>query len=256
MRRAPLLLLLALVPASAAAQETLFRVYGWETPMRGWLEPALWTGYVAQSDLPGGRDGLWAHSLELEYGLTDNIAIGGYLDFQDPSNGGFRYTRTRALFRWSWFDKYTHWLDPALYVEYYAPRGDTGDPEELETRLILEKDLNHFRLDLNPTFSKVLSGDEVTTGLEFGFAGGLYYRRYYAVQPGIEYYDRIGPLQDPLPSGEQQHYLAPMLNVRWGRGWWWEVRTLIGLSDGSDKLILQSYLSYEFPTIVPSRQAY
>jgi hypothetical protein len=72
--------------------------------------------------------------------------------------------------------------------------------------------------------------------------------RLHAVPPRIEYFARIGPAQ--------QHSLAPMVSVRWKGGWWWQIRGLVALSDGSDEFVGQSLLSCEFPTLRPSRQVY
>ncbi len=47
-----------------------------------------------------------------------------------------------------------YFFDTAIYVEYYIPKKEYKDYEELEIRLIFEKDFGNFRLDINPMIEK------------------------------------------------------------------------------------------------------
>ncbi len=191
------LLLFTFLPAHAQ----LDKVYGWETPARGWLEPTVWTQFVPASDLEyerfdgaPSRENLLLQTVELEYGLTGSFAVGAYADFERADGEAFRYAQVRIVAQWALFSRYERFFDTALYAEYYQPRASYGEPSELEARLILEKDIGDIRLRLNPIVSKATSGDEISNGLEGAFAGGLYYRRFYFLQPGVEYYASIGEL--------------------------------------------------------------
>lgn len=255
--------LAALLLLAGRAEAQFFKVYPWETPPRGWAEPALWTTWVASSDAPytsfggsGSREGLVAHSVEMEYGVSDRLAVAAYVDFENaPDGGAFRYTRSRLEARYRLFDKYQMLFDPALYVEYYFPRESFGEPDELEVRLILQRDLGDLRLLLNPTLGKAMSGDEVQEGVEGELSSGIYYRRSYFIQPGIEYYANVGPLRNPSPRDEQRHRIFPTATIRAGRGFRWELGVGFGLNDASDRVLFKSMLSYEFMTLRPSKQA-
>jgi hypothetical protein len=262
MRSAGLLaLLLVLLPASARAQ--FFEVYGWETPPRAWAEPALWTTWVGTSDVPYGRpgsestrEGLWAHSAELEYAVTDRLAVAAYADFENsPEGGTLRYTGARVEARYRLFDRYEMLFDPALYMEYSAARESTGEPQELEGRLILQHDWSDVRLLLNPTVTKAISGDEAREGLRGELASGLYYRRFYHVQPGVEYYTKIGSLGKAAGRDEQEHRIFPSLRIRFGNGLQWNLGVGFGLTPASDDLTVKSIVQYEFRTLRPSKQA-
>ena len=225
-----LALTLATVAVATRAEAQFYRTYEWETPVQGWAEPSLWSTWVAKSDEPYAhfgdstttRAGLWAHSVELEYGMSDNWSVALYADGERPAGGPFRYTRTRAEMRYKLFTRYARFMNPALYLEYYAPAGGYG-PNELEGRVILEKDLNDWRLDLNPTFSKVLSGDEVSKGLELEGSSALVYRRFLLLQPSIEYYPKFGEIgrPDPLHDQRQLVFAALALRPTPGLTWLW-----------------------------------
>jgi hypothetical protein len=258
--RCAALVALSLLPRIAEAQ--LYRVYQWETPMQGWAEPTLWSSYVPRSDRRYDHfgdstrtyGGLWAHSIELEYGLTDSWSVALYSDLERPSGGPVKYTRTRAEMRYRLFNRFDRLFNPALYLEYYAPAGGYG-PNELEGRVILEKDFNDLRVDLNPTFSKKLSGDGVKDGVSLEGAAGMYYRRYLFFQPGLEYHPRFGPIGAPLPVRDQTHVVFATADLRPLPGWWWQLGVGRGLTAGSDRWTIRSALAYELQTIRPSEQA-
>jgi hypothetical protein len=244
---------LFIVFAVGQAEAQFYKVYGWKTPEAGEIELVYWTTYIASSDFQYSffgnvveREGLVAHSFEVEYGVTDRFTLAAYLDFENPPNADFKYTRFRAVFfRYRFFNKGEHFLDPAIYIEYYIPKKEY-DSEELEVRLILEKDINNFTLSTNTMFEKKTSGHEVDEGLELNFAAGLYYRKYQAIQPGIEYYGKYGEFSDFEELDEQQHILFPTVDLRFGTGFHWHIGIGFGLTEASDDVTVKSIFSYEF----------
>lgn len=275
--------------APAAAQR--YRVYQWDTPMQGWAEPALWNSVVAKSDLDYshfGRtvreQGVTAHSAEFEYGMTDQFTLSTYADFESAPGLPLRYTAARVEGRYRFGSRYQRFFDPAIYLEYSVPRAKYEASQELEARLILQRDLNDFRLVLNPivgrTFSNQSSASEsgasgsgssgsgehgggsemvgtenAGSRLSGGFAGGLYWRRYHLLQPGVEYYNQVGPLGQLLAVRDQRHAIVPTVDLRFIPGLDWNLGLVVGLTPGSDRFTVKSVLSYEFQTIRPSSKA-
>jgi hypothetical protein len=232
-----------------------FELYGYETPDQGQPELTLWTAYVAKSSLPyldqaRTRTGLWAHSLEFEYGLTQQLSIAAYADFEQPRSESFWFTGTRISARYRLgLQRYTYLVDPAIYVEYVVPRASYGG-EELELRVILEKYLGDFAVRFNPTFSKITSGPEVDRGVELGYAAGIFYRRLYAVQPAIEAFGSFGPWSDPDAFDQQQHRVFGALQFQFAHAFRWEVGAGLGLTSETDKVVLRSVLTFEPPTSI------
>lgn len=251
---------LLLIPERAGAQ--FYHVYPWETPGKGWLEANYWTTWVGSSDLPYahfgetlGAEGLWSHALELEYGFTDRFVLGVYADFDDPRGGPLRYTRTRIEGRYRFSNRYDRFVNPALYFELYLPTAAYDAPQELEVRLILERDLNDFRLDLNPLLEKELSGADVGSSFDAGIDAGIYYRRFYRLQPGIEIFSRFGELNELPSQSDQPHVLFGTVDVRPARGWDLQLGAGYGLTDASNRWSFKSTLTWEFQTISPGDQA-
>jgi hypothetical protein len=123
-----------------------YKVYGYQSAEAGEIEFSLWNSYIPSSDTPYpffgkdlSREGLLAHSLELEYGLSNRFGIAAYVDFEDPKEGGIKYVRTKAIMaHYAFFEKGSRPVDIAIYLEYIINKKEYKDYEELEMRLILE----------------------------------------------------------------------------------------------------------------------
>ncbi|HEY2734213.1 MAG TPA: hypothetical protein VGI70_09515 [Polyangiales bacterium] len=244
-------LALALLTASATAHAQLLRVYEYEQPAQGTPEFSLWNSWVPKSGRQYSflgkereRDGLWMHALEVEYGVTPNLAFGAYVDAERPEAARFAYTQARLLFRYAFLRKHDLPIDVGIYVEYYLPRPEYG-PEHVELRLILERDFADFSLRVNPMLDKVTSGDSISS-VEFEYAAGIYYRRLLCFQPGIEAFGSTGELQSPERARHQQHQLFGVIDLRFfGGALRWHLGAGYGYSRGADDLTIKSILSYE-----------
>lgn len=222
--------------AAALAADPI-RVYPYETPLRAWVEPRLWTAATADEAY---------HSVEVEYGLTDHVSLAGYLDLATTGAAPLRYDGLEAELRWRWFEKRERLVDAAIVAEAKLPRDGPG---EVGARLVLERDLGDFRVDLNPELALRL---RAPAGL--GLAAGVYWRRFYALQPGIELYADFGPLRRPLPFAAQDDAAGPVLFLRFARTWSAAIRGLFGLTPATDDVQIAATLGFELPTIRPSAQ--
>jgi hypothetical protein len=239
-------------PIPAHALE--FKVYFYPTPGEGETEIAYWWTYTAKSDHTYNyfgklldKQGLQQHSLEVEYGLTDHWTIGGYADFEKPKDGDFRYVQARAVVsRYRFFEQGERFLDGAIEVEYNLPLEKYSDSEEIETRVILEKDLGQFSIVINPIFEKDVSGPEVDEGMEFQYATGLYYRASPRMTPGVEFYGATGPLSNLKPKSQQEHYVFPRLGVKFSHRINLDVGYGFGLTKASDDQVIKAILEFEF----------
>jgi hypothetical protein len=220
------------------------------------MEANLWTTYIAGSDqryehfgddVP--REGLWAHSLEADYGVTDRFALGAYADVEDPHNAPGRFVRGRIVGRYRFANRYDFFFNPSLYFEYYLPRADYGG-QKLEARLILDHDFNDFRVAFNPIVTQTTTGDKAGAAPTPEFDAAIYWRRYFTVQPGLEYYASFGPWGD---WSKPTHYLFPVLNFNFSRTVRWQLGGGFGLSHASDDVVVKSIFTVEFDAIRPAR---
>jgi hypothetical protein len=239
------------LPSAASAQ--FYKVYEYTTPDGGEVELVYWTTYIPSSsqkyDFYGEsvvREGLVAHSLEVEYGLSHHWTVAAYVDFENPADAKLRRTNLKAvLARYRFFEKGSRPVDIAVYLEYILPTKGYKNSEEIEFKTILEKDFRDLTLSLNPTFEKKVSG-EVEEGVEFNFAGGIYYKRSQFIQPGLEFYTRMGELAETRSFGEQKAVLFPTVDLFFKQYFHWHLGAGFGLSDNSDDVILKSIFSFEY----------
>ncbi len=237
---------------TAAAEARHFKVYGYQGPDAGEVELVYWTDYVAASDLQMpffgksvDREGLWEHTFEVEYGVTDRWTIAGYADFEQPSGKDLEYIQWRAvLSRYRFFERGERFFDTAIYLEYYFRDPDyVGEPQEkIEARLILEKRVGAAVLRLNPKVEKAWSGPNVEEGLEFEYGASLYVGLTPQVKPGIEAYGSMGELVNLKSPRDQQHYIVPAVNWRILPNINWNIGVAFGLTDASDDVVVKSII--------------
>jgi hypothetical protein len=249
---AGILWLFSFLPAGAQ----FYKVYGYQTLDANEKELVLWNTFIPSSDMSYsffgdtvGREGMFAHSIELEYGISNRFTVALYADFEQPRGEQMRWIRTKAVaLYYQLFEKNQLPVDISLYAEYKLPRKGYKSSEEIEFKVILEKDLGFHRLILNPTFEKKISGEDVEEGVEFVLNGAYTYTGSLVIQPRLEYYSSMGELYDMPSYADQKNYIFPSFDLYFGRygQFRWHAGVGIGLTDPADNLIIKSILSWEF----------
>ncbi len=251
-----LLICIFLLLAAGTARAQFFQVYGYTTLDANEKELVLWNSYIPSSDNSYSffgeevsRQGLMAHSLELEYGITNNFTVAFYADFEQPKGNDLKWIGTKAvMIYYSFAEKNLLPVDLALYGEYKLPRKGYKVSEEIELKLIMEKDIGFHRLILNPTLEKKISGIDAIEGVEFALNGAYTYMASPVFQPRLEYYSKMGELYDMPSFADQQNYIFPSFDLFFGKyqQFRWHAGVGFGLTDPSDNIIVKSILSWEF----------
>lgn len=253
MKNKYIVLIFLLFPLISSAQ--FFKVYPYMTPEAGEKELVYWFSAVGSDhqysffDKQVERNGLFAHSLEFEYGLSNKWTAGLYLDFEQPRGEKLRHIKTKALmFHGRFWEKGERPVDLGLYVEYILPRKGYKNAEQIEIKWILEKDYGFHTFILNPTFEKNISGPDVDEGVEFALNGGWYLKKYDRIQPGIEFYSKMGELYDLKPCEQTKTYIFPAVDIIMGRHGRiiWHTGAGFGLTNPADNFVFKSILSIGF----------
>ena len=242
--------------SSQVLNAQFYQVYGYLTAEANEKELVYWTSYIPSSDHDYpffgdtvSRKGMFAHSIELEYGITNKLTVALYADFEQPKGSNIRWVRTKAVaLYYQLFEKNLLPVDLALYAEYKLPRKGYKSSEEIEFKLIMEKDIRAHRVILNPTFEKKISGEDITEGVEFIFNAAYMYTGSASFQPRLEYYSKIGELYDPHSFGEQKNYIFPSFDLYFGKysQFRWHAGVGFGLTDPADNIIVKSILAWGF----------
>jgi hypothetical protein len=255
-----LLLLLVLValaqPARAQVDAWEFEVYPAQTVGKGMLELEGLNSFVAKGpdsgysgtasgDIPS--DQMYRGSLEVTYGLLDNVEAAAYVNIAKPEDEGIRYAGAKFRFRGSLFEQGELPVDLGWYVEFEWNKTPQFDDEKVEFELkpIVSRDLGPFTVSLNPKFEKVLDGPGSSDGFEFGYAAGISYRWKRWLSPGVEFYGGIGLVDDIDPTKEQQHYVFPVVHGELPGGIEYSLGPGFGLTPGSDRVIAKVNIELE-----------
>ena len=234
-----------------------FEVYSSQTEGKGVLEVESLNSFVPDGHTAGdgGTSGgdfpsdlMYRSSIEVTYGLTEKIEAAVYLNVAHPNGASLQYAGSKYRLRGSLFEQGRLPVDLGWYVELEwnkIPQFDASELE-LELRPIIEKDIGRLEIDLNPKFEKPLFwGPEKTTGFEFGYATGIYYNYAPWLSPGVEFYGGIGEIENSDPLSAQQHYVFPVVRGKLPHGLEYNVGPGIGLTRGSDQVLLKLNLELE-----------
>jgi len=234
-----------------------FEVYPYQTTGHGVLEIESLNSFIPDGHSQGdagtssgdlASDHMYRTALELTYGLTDTLEAAAYLNLAHPNGEEFQYAGSKFRLRGSLFEQGQLPVDLGWYAELEwnrTPQFD-GSELELELRPIIEKDIGRLQLTLNPNFAKaIFVGPDKNKGFEFGYLAGLYYSAMPWLSPGIEFYGGIGLIDDSDPAHEQQHYLFPVIRGELPGGLEYNLGPGIGLTRGSDQVIMKLNIELE-----------
>lgn len=156
--------------------------YEYSTMPAGILEGEYYlTLKVPDSD--ARETSVWQHQVELEYGLTDDLDVGLYQVFEQSRGPGgaseFSYEGFKARGRYKLLKKDAFLVDPLLYVEYIR-ESDLDEPDEVEAKLVMSRDLGRWNVAYNVIVERELESDaewvhEFAAGVRYVMESGLSY---------------------------------------------------------------------------------
>jgi hypothetical protein len=190
---------ITIVPGNSYADKRSYVwTYEYQTMPKGWLEAEFYLT-EEQPDLEKAKPNTWKPLVELEYGVTDHFDISMYQMFKQTNtdeSSNFEYDGFKIRGRYRVLEKGSLPVDVLLYLEYIRP-GDFKEPNELEEKLILAKDIGGFNISYNQVFEQELESGGKS---EYGYTAGLSYAITPALRIGAEtkgnYTDReysVGP---------------------------------------------------------------
>ena len=177
----------------------------------------------------------WEHQAELEYGITDRWDVAVYQRWQQTNTATedtFEYTGTKLRTRYRLGEKGMYPVDTLLYLEYIRP-DSSHEPEFLEGKLVLAKDIGKFNVAYNQILKTGISHDGET---EHEYALGLGYEFNPTWRVALE---SAGSFT------EDSYYLGP--TISWGgKRAWLAIGALTGLNDRSDDLRVRLLVGIPF----------
>jgi hypothetical protein len=246
-------MLAALAPCGRADAIDFYeiQIYPIDTVPTGHVQLELHSNTVSTATGSAAKEELNPYqiheTLEATYGVLRYVEIGQYLCTAKLSNGNYEYAgaRTKLHFSLPMTERWPIRFGANVELAYMRRQADEH-PLTLELRPIVETHYGKFTLIGNLTLEKPFNGPGTHRGVEFSPSGVLQYELSRWIQPAVEYYGDVGPLQVIPGVQRQQHfivpaldlYLVPQLELNLGVG--------IGLTRTSNGLFLKSIVGWAF----------
>lgn len=202
-------------------------------------------------DPSGGKDNQQSHKYELSYGVNSWWQTAVFSKVVKDPGGKFLYDTTswENIFQLTPQGKY--WVDVGLYAEYNKSMRGGATPDELEFKLLLEKDLDPIVLTTNLIFNRDI-GRNAGKGVGFEYAVRAKYPWKREIEFGVEAYGEPGRLTGFEPISAQEHVIGPVILGKFNLDGVpgvvkYNVGYLFGLTHGSARGTAKWELEYEIP---------
>lgn len=178
----------------------------------------------------------WQHQAELEYGLTDNWDISLYQMWKQSygtnSTSAFKYEGFKIRTRYKLFKSGKFFVDPLIYVEYIR-KASLSEPDVLEAKLILAKDIGKFNIAYNAIAARELGGEGE---IEHEYASGVKYAVTDAFSAGLEAKGNYT---------ESEHALGPVVSIETDK-FWISIGTVFGLNEATEDVQARMIAGFAF----------
>lgn len=178
----------------------------------------------------------WQHQAELEYGLTDNWDISIYQMWKQSygtnSTSSFNYEGFKIRTRYKLFKSGEFFVDPLIYVEYIR-KASLTEPDVLEAKLVLAKDLGKFNLVYNAIIERELGGEGE---IEHEYAAGVKYAVTGAFSIGLEAKGNYT---------ESEHALGPVVSMETDK-FWVSLGAVFGLNEATEDVQARMIAGFAF----------
>jgi hypothetical protein len=208
--------------------------YEYQTMPKGRLELEYYLT-EEQPNIDKRKPNTWKHWIEAEYGITDHWDIAMYQMFRQSNKttgDKFEYDGFKVRTRYRILEKDKLPIDTLLYLEYI--RNDNLDePNKLEGKLILAKDIGDFNIAYNQIVEQELASDGETA---YEYATGVSYKILPSIRVGVE---------SKGSFSEREYFVGPTIA-------WWPGKFFLatgmawGLNARSDDLQVRMITGFNF----------
>jgi hypothetical protein len=184
---------------------------------------------------------------EIEFGVTDHLQLSiyladwGYVEDPAANEHGFSYQDSAVELIYNLTNPTTDLLGSAVYGEVKAGRQEV----ELESKVILQKNVGRFVFGYNATLEAVWEGEHLgEQGGEFSEALGVSYEISPAWLVGAEFLHEID-IPEWSEAEDSIVYGGPNLSYRHGN-WWATITPLVQLTNVASEVDVQTRVIFGF----------
>jgi hypothetical protein len=252
MIRCVLLFLICCAVACAQGNYEI-QVYGSDTVPAGSTMVELHSNYTADGskvtyDGTYPTNGQEHETVEITQGWNNWFETGFYIFTSAGPNGqGYQWVgdhirpRVRVPDSWRW----PVGVSLSTEIGYQRPIF-SRDTWTWEIRPIIDKQLGPWYLAVNPALERSFHGPSVPQGVGFSPAVKVSYQFTKLVAGGFEYYGSTGPVFGPFAVYQQEQQIFPAVDLDLGPDWELNFGVGIGVTQGTDHLIIKMILGRRF----------
>jgi hypothetical protein len=246
------LLFLLSAPAVYAQGNYEVQVYPADTLPRGRTMVELHSNFTFEGSKTA-VDGVRAdnhalhETIEITQGFTSWFETGFYIFMSYRAGEGYQWVgdhirpRVRVPEKWHWP------VNVSLSTEIgYQRRSYSADTWTWEIRPIIDKQLGRWYLSFNPAVDRSFHGLSVSKGVVFAPNAKVGYDVTMKVSMGVEYYGEFGSITGFDPLRDQLQAIMPAIDLNFGPDWEFNFATGIGLTGGTDHLLVKMILGRRF----------
>jgi len=228
------------------------QVYGSETVPKGRTMFETHTNLTvsgSKQDVDGvaATEHTWHETFEITQGITDWFETGFYIFTAASARDGWQWVgdhirpRVRVPEDWKWPVGVS--LSTEVGYQRYRYSADTWN---WEIRPIIDEKIDKWYLCFNPALDRSFHGPGIREGVVFSPNFKVGYDFSKRINAGLEYYGSLGPVRGFDPIGEQQQQIMPAIDVDLGPNWEFNFGVGVGVTHGTDHLLVKMIVGRRF----------
>lgn len=149
----------------------------------------------------------------LEVGITPRWMIETSAGYEKVPGEETKLNDIEVETRVQFFEPGEYWLDAGLLIAYGFAKQDQ-QPDSVEIKLLLQKDVGRFTTIVNIGFSEDIGTYSSAGGPDYALLWNTRYRQSEYFQPGIEFQIDFGQRHSLTRFNEQENYVGPTVYGR------------------------------------------
>lgn len=196
-------------------------------------------------DADPAKDAARVGELTFEIGLTPRFVLAVSGEYAADPGESLLMTGRQIEGRYQFFESGEQWLDAGLLVAYNFS-AQTDVPDQLEVKLLLQKDTGKFTHTANFGFSQnVGKFPQLTDEAGYSFLWNTRYRYSQQFQPGFEIQSDLGPTSQWGYFKQQEHYVGASVQGKLFGHLKYQAAYLFGVTDPAAQRAARLTLEYE-----------